>query len=98
MPDADPPEDSAPWWWQVLSGSSEVPVLARGPAESMAQARFMTETAMHMLKGAVLGMAGGPGGQVDSCRRTTDGHWRWMPWPPEPEHEHAPIPGTIYSV
>jgi len=81
LDELDLPDDGPRWWWQVLSGSSAVPELARGRADDMLAARSMVEAAMHANQGALLGMTVGPAGQTDACRRTLNGTWRWMPWP-----------------
>jgi hypothetical protein len=80
--DPDLDDDGSRWWWQVLSGSSLVPVLAQGRADDMLSARVMVEAAVHANQGAsLLGMTIGAAGQTDQCRRTVTGEWRWLPWP-----------------
>jgi hypothetical protein len=94
MGDADPP----PWWWQVLSGSSAEPYLARGTAADMPQARRLTEEAMESCPGSVLGTTVGPDGESAQCRRTRTGTWKWTPRPAAACPGIAPRPGTVYSV
>jgi hypothetical protein len=75
-------EDAEPWRWQVLSGPAEEPLEA-GTAGDEESARREAEAAMraHDKQGPLLGLAFGPDGKADSCRRTRDGQWRWLPWP-----------------
>jgi hypothetical protein len=74
-------DDGSRWWWQVLSCSSAVPVLASGRADDDLSARIMVEAAMVANQSSFLGMSIGPGGQAEQCRRTVSGDWKWLPWP-----------------
>jgi hypothetical protein len=73
-------DDGSRWWWQVLSCSSAAPVLAQGRADDMLSARVMVESAMSANQASLLGMAIGPAGQTEQCRRTVNGDWKWLPW------------------
>jgi hypothetical protein len=73
-------DDGSRWWWQVLSRSSEVPVLAQGRADDKLSARVLVEEAMRGNQASMLGMAIGPAGQTEQCRRTVHGTWKWLPW------------------
>ena len=73
-------DDGSRWWWQVLSCSSTVPVLAQGRADDMLAARIMVESSMRSNQASLLGMTIGPAGQTDQCRRGRDGEWKWLPW------------------
>jgi hypothetical protein len=73
------PDDGAGWWWQVLSHSSDVPVLGQGRADDMLGARVVVEALMRACEGAMLGLVLGPTGTEDLCRRTINRSLRWMP-------------------
>lgn len=73
-------DDGSQWWWQVLSCSSQVPVLAQGRADGKLSAHIMVESAMKANHASLLGMVIGPAGESEQCRRTVHDGWKWLPW------------------
>jgi hypothetical protein len=72
-------EDDGPlWWWQVLSRWSGQPRIGEGRADWEARAKSLVEASMHANEAALMGLVIGPAGQLQRCRRTLDGGFRWM--------------------